>query len=101
MGLSVEVMLCLRMYVCMSIQIVLFQQFPQLRGCVRPAVEKAVQELLMPVVDRSIKIALTTTEHIIKKVAMQPSTLCDRVLSDVIVKRKTILPMYVDTPCVV
>ena len=56
-------------YVCMSVQIVLFQQFPQLRGCVRPAVEKAVQELLMPVVDRSIKIALTTTEHIIKKVA--------------------------------
>ena len=54
--------------VCVSVQIALFQQFPQLKACVRPAVEKAVQELLMPVVDRSIKIALTTTEHIVKKV---------------------------------
>ena len=54
----------------MSLQIALFQQFPQLKVCVRPAVEKAVQELLMPVVDRSIKIALTTTEHIVKKVSL-------------------------------
>ena len=53
----------------LSLQIGLFQQFPQLKTCVRPAVEKAVQELLMPVVDRSIKIALTTTEHIVKKVS--------------------------------
>ena len=50
------------------LQISLFQQFPQLKACVRPAVEKAVQDLLLPVVERSIKIALTTTEHIIKKV---------------------------------
>lgn len=54
--------------VCLLPQISLFQQFPQLKSCVRPAVEKAVQDLLLPVVDRSIKIALTTTEHIVKKV---------------------------------
>ena len=57
------------MCLSLSLQIGLFQQFPQLKTCVRPAVEKAVQELLMPVVDRSIKIALTTTEHIVKKVS--------------------------------
>ena len=50
------------------LQITLFQQFPQLKSRVRPSVEKAVQDLLLPVVDRSIKIALTTAEHIIKKV---------------------------------
>lgn len=35
---------------------------------VRPAIEKAVQDLLAPVVERSIKIALTTAENIVKKV---------------------------------
>ena len=50
-------------------QILLLQQYPQLKQCVKPAVEKAVQDLLLPVAERSIKIALTTTEHIVKKVA--------------------------------
>ena len=39
----------------------------QLRPCkqiVRPTIEKAVQDLLAPVVERSIKIALTTVENI-------------------------------------
>ena len=49
-------------------QITLLQQCPQLKQCIKPAVEKAVQDLLLPVAERSIKIALTTTEHIIKKV---------------------------------
>ena len=57
-----------------SLQITLFQQFPQLKSCVLPSVEKAVQDLLLPVVDRSIKIALTTTEHIVKKVIERGST---------------------------
>ena len=35
---------------------------------VRPAVERAVQDLIHPVVERSVKIAATTAEHIIKKV---------------------------------
>lgn len=50
------------------LQITLLQQCPQLKQCIKPAVEKAVQDLLLPVAERSIKIALTTTEHIIKKV---------------------------------
>lgn len=33
----------------------------------RQAVERAIQEWIHPVVDRSIKIALTTTEQIVKK----------------------------------
>ena len=66
-GVCVCVCVCVCV-LCVYLQIALFQQFPQLKACVRPAVEKAVQELLMPVVDRSIKIALTTTEHIVKKV---------------------------------
>ena len=56
-------------YVLLSLlQIVLLQQFPQLKQMVRPAIEKAVQDLLAPVVERSIKIALTTAENIVKKV---------------------------------
>ena len=39
-----------------------------MKQCVKPSVEKAVQDLLGLVVERSIKVALTTTEHIIKKV---------------------------------
>ena len=53
----------------LSMQIVLLQQFPQLKQMVRPAIEKAVQDLLAPVVERSIKIALTTAENIVKKVS--------------------------------
>lgn len=33
----------------------------------RHAVELAVQDIITAVVDRSIKVAITTTEHIIKK----------------------------------
>lgn len=47
---------------------------------VRPAIEKAVQDLLAPVVERSIKIALTTAENIVKKVRMLALT-CVYVLS--------------------
>lgn len=49
-------------------QIALFQQQPQLRQYIRPAIERAVQELIHPVVERSIKICLTTAEMIVKKV---------------------------------
>uniref|UniRef100_A0A8C5HTK1 CCR4-NOT transcription complex subunit 1 n=1 Tax=Gouania willdenowi TaxID=441366 RepID=A0A8C5HTK1_GOUWI len=45
----------------------LLQTHPQLKQCIRQAVERAVQELVAPVVDRSIKIAMTTCEQIIRK----------------------------------
>ena len=57
-------------------QITLFQQQPQLRQYVRPAIERAVQELIHPVVERSIKICLTTAEMIVKKVCRLQIFLC-------------------------
>lgn len=51
----------------MLLQIPLFQAHPQLKQCVRQAIERAVQELVHPVVDRSIKIAMTTCEQIVRK----------------------------------
>ncbi|XP_077595839.1 CCR4-NOT transcription complex subunit 1 isoform X5 [Stigmatopora nigra] len=45
----------------------LLQAHPQLKQCVRQSVERAVQDLVHPVVDRSIKIAMTTCEQIIRK----------------------------------
>lgn len=50
-----------------SEQIPLLQAHPQLKQCVRQAIERAVQELVHPVVDRSIKIAMTTCEQIVRK----------------------------------
>jgi len=38
-----------------------------LKQFIRPAVERAIQEWIHPVVDRSIKIALTTSEQIVRK----------------------------------
>lgn len=60
--------LTIHIYFCQ--QIALFQQQPQLRQYVRPAIDRAVQELIHPVVERSIKICLTTAEMIVKKVRM-------------------------------
>ncbi|XP_041123613.1 CCR4-NOT transcription complex subunit 1 isoform X2 [Polyodon spathula] len=45
----------------------LFQAHLQLKQYVRQAIERAVQELVHPVVDRSIKIAMTTCEQIVRK----------------------------------
>lgn len=66
-----EIVLC---YLCFSVhlysnflQVALFQAHPHLKQFIRPAVERAVQEWIHPVVDRSIKIALTTCEQIVKK----------------------------------
>lgn len=49
-------------------QLALFQANPQLKNFVRPAVERAVQEWIHPVVERSVKIAITTSEQVVKKV---------------------------------
>lgn len=54
-------------HITLNPTIPLFQAHPQLKQCVRQAVERAVQELVHPVVDRSIKIAMTTCEQIVRK----------------------------------
>ncbi|XP_067853724.1 CCR4-NOT transcription complex subunit 1 isoform X1 [Heptranchias perlo] len=54
-------------HVTVNPNIPLFQAHPQLKSYVRQAIERAVQELVHPVVDRSIKIAMTTCEQIVRK----------------------------------
>ncbi|ESO94093.1 hypothetical protein LOTGIDRAFT_239532 [Lottia gigantea] len=57
----------LAQHIIINDQIALFYTNPNLKQYVRPALEKAVQELLPPVVERSIKVALTTCEQTVKK----------------------------------
>ncbi|KAF5897986.1 CCR4-NOT transcription complex subunit 1 isoform X1 [Clarias magur] len=54
-------------HITINSSIPLLQAHPQLKQCVRQAIERAVQELVHPVVDRSIKIAMTTCEQIVRK----------------------------------
>lgn len=54
-------------HTAISPSILLFQTQPQLKAFVRSSIERAVQEWIAPVVDRSIKIALQTCEQIIRK----------------------------------
>ncbi|XP_067012333.2 CCR4-NOT transcription complex subunit 1 isoform X3 [Anabrus simplex] len=67
MDISVSGIASLAPHITVNSQLALFQAHPQLKQFVRPAVERAVQEWIHPVVDRSIKIALTTCEQIVKK----------------------------------
>uniref|UniRef100_A0A914RM99 CCR4-NOT transcription complex subunit 1 domain-containing protein n=1 Tax=Parascaris equorum TaxID=6256 RepID=A0A914RM99_PAREQ len=52
----------------MSASLPLFQMNPQLKHVVRPAISHAIKELIGPVTERAIKIAMHVTEHICKKV---------------------------------
>lgn len=54
-------------YTVINHNILLFQTTPQLKSVVKPAIERAVQEWIGPVVDRSIKISIQTCENIIRK----------------------------------
>ncbi|KAJ8302562.1 hypothetical protein KUTeg_018958 [Tegillarca granosa] len=54
-------------HIIINDQVALFQGNPQLKQIVKIAIEKSIQELLPPVVERTIKITLTTCEQIIKK----------------------------------
>ncbi|XP_041987025.1 CCR4-NOT transcription complex subunit 1 [Aricia agestis] len=53
--------------ICFNPHILLFQTYPNLKQFVKPAIERSIQEWIHPVVDRSIKYALTTCEQIIRK----------------------------------
>ncbi|ODN04366.1 CCR4-NOT transcription complex subunit 1 [Orchesella cincta] len=54
-------------HIAINNQLPLFQANPGLKQNVRPSIEKAIQELLHPVVDRSIKYTISACEQIIKK----------------------------------
>lgn len=57
----------LQTHITVSPSILLFQSQPHLKPLIRTAIERAVQEWIVPVADRSIKIALQTCEQIIRK----------------------------------
>uniref|UniRef100_F7BBD1 CCR4-NOT transcription complex subunit 1 n=1 Tax=Ciona intestinalis TaxID=7719 RepID=F7BBD1_CIOIN len=57
----------LQSHLTIKMELPLLQAQPQLKACVRPAVERGVQDLLQPIVERAIKIALTTCEQIVRK----------------------------------
>ncbi|KAF2893609.1 hypothetical protein ILUMI_12564 [Ignelater luminosus] len=57
----------LQTHITISPNILLFQSHPHLKQLARTAVERAVQEWIAPVVDRAIKIALTTCEQLVRK----------------------------------
>nr|XP_006813651.1 PREDICTED: CCR4-NOT transcription complex subunit 1-like [Saccoglossus kowalevskii] len=65
--LNVSSLAGLAPHIAINNQIALFQANLTLKQCVRPSVDRAVQELVTPVVERSIKIAMTTCEQIVKK----------------------------------
>ncbi|GMT18863.1 hypothetical protein PFISCL1PPCAC_10160 [Pristionchus fissidentatus] len=50
-----------------SASLPLFQVHPQLKQMVRVAVTHAIKELIGPVTERALKVALTVTENVIKK----------------------------------
>lgn len=73
-----------------SPSILLFQTQPQLKAFVRSSIERAVQEWIAPVVDRSIKIALQTCEQIIRKdFALDPDENRMRVAAHCMVRNLT------------
>lgn len=55
-------------HIAVNEQLELFTAHPQLKSFVRPAIERSVQELLAPVVERTLKITLTCCEQIVRKV---------------------------------
>lgn len=65
--LNVNNIASLAPHITVNTQLALFQAHPQLKHLVRQAVERSVTEWIHPVVDRSVKIALTTAEQIVKK----------------------------------
>ncbi|XP_066592088.1 CCR4-NOT transcription complex subunit 1 isoform X2 [Prorops nasuta] len=67
MDISISGINSIAQHITINNQIPLFQTHPHLKQFIRPAVERFIQEWLRPVVDRSIKIALTTSEQIVRK----------------------------------
>ncbi|XP_063987616.1 CCR4-NOT transcription complex subunit 1 [Diachasmimorpha longicaudata] len=67
MDISVTNISSIAQHITVNNQLSLFQAHPHLKQFIRPAIERAIQEWIHPVVDRSIKIALTTSEQIVRK----------------------------------
>lgn len=60
-------------YIKISIEITLFNMYPHLKRCVPTAIDRAIREIITPVVERSVTIAcVTTRELVLKDFAMEP-----------------------------
>lgn len=60
-------------YVTIHPSIVLFNMYPHLKSCVTTAIDRAIREIIQPVVERSVTIAVVTTrELVIKDFALEP-----------------------------
>ncbi|CAK8681219.1 CCR4-NOT transcription complex subunit 1-like isoform X2 [Clavelina lepadiformis] len=57
----------LQSHLIIKMELPLLQNQPQLKDFVKPAVERSVRDVLQPAVERAIKIALTTSEQIVRK----------------------------------
>jgi CCR4-NOT transcription complex subunit 1 len=61
-------------YVTVSPQLVIFQQHAHLKSTVSVAVDRAIREIIQPVVERSVTIAcITTKELVVKDFALEPN----------------------------
>nr|CAD7196956.1 unnamed protein product [Timema douglasi] len=67
MDINTATMTGINPHISINNQLPLLQAHPHLKQFVRQAVERAITEWIHPVVDRAIKIALTTCEQIVKK----------------------------------
>ncbi|KAL3243942.1 hypothetical protein MRX96_019525 [Rhipicephalus microplus] len=65
--INVLSMTTLAQHIQINSQLPLFQAHPHLKQYVRTAIDRAIQEWIMPVVERSLKIALTTCDQIVRK----------------------------------
>eukprot|EP00937_MAST-01D_sp_MAST-1D-sp2_P007077 g7077.t1 len=60
-------------YVSINMNLTLFNQHPQLKRVVPVAVDRAIREIIQPVVERSVTIAcITSRELVLKDFAMEP-----------------------------
>ncbi|CAG9761528.1 unnamed protein product [Ceutorhynchus assimilis] len=71
--IQINGMQALQSHTVISPSAVLFQSQPQLKPLAKTAIERAIQEWIVPVLERSIKIAVQTCENIIRKdFALEP-----------------------------
>lgn len=70
---STEAPSILPAYVTIHPSIALFSMYPHLKRCVPTAIDRAIRDIITPVVERSVTIAcVTTRELIMKDFAMEP-----------------------------
>lgn len=67
MDITVHNYSCINQYLTVSPNISLLHTHPQLKQFIRTAIERTISDWINPVVERSVKIALTTSEQLVRK----------------------------------